>query len=164
MKTCTHTCDHAQSHPPTFFQRLANFDITVCSLELVEEGAHFEFICDALSKLWHDSAVLPRSAHLKHIPVDPLEALWCGPVHHLVALDVLRLLLHLVRGTGDKDCVSLASVCALQFAVEKDAVMDRSITGQLRIHATASPGAGRNGVLTHHITRLFIHPHLLRSF
>lgn len=101
MQTLRRT--HAVTHihiPPTFFQRLANFDITVCSLELIEEGAHFEFICDSLPKLWHNSAVLPRGAHLKHSPVTPLEPLWCRPVHHLITLDVLRLLLHLVNETG----------------------------------------------------------------
>lgn len=100
MQALKHTHSHTHLHPPTFFQRLANFDITVCSLELIEEGTHFEFICDSLPKLWHNSAVLPRCAHFKHSPFTLLEPLWCRPVHHLVALDVLRLLLHLMNGTG----------------------------------------------------------------
>lgn len=68
-----------QSHTftsPTFLQRLANFDITVCSLEFIEEGADFEFICDSLPKLWHNSAVLSRGAHLEHSPFAPLQPLW----------------------------------------------------------------------------------------
>lgn len=61
--------------PPTFLQRLANFDITVCSLEFVEEGADFELIRDSLPKLRHDGAVLARGARLKHGPVTPLQTL-----------------------------------------------------------------------------------------
>lgn len=72
-RTQSHTVTY--SHPPTFLQRLANFDITVCSLEFIEEGADFEFICDSLPKLWHNSAVIPRGAHLEHGPFAPLQPL-----------------------------------------------------------------------------------------
>lgn len=106
MKWCRHekkkekhqstlACRH--SLPPTFFQRLANFNITVCSLKLVEEGADFEFVCGALLQLCHDGAVLSGGPDLKDFPFVSLLALWWDPVHHLVALNVLGLLLHLVK-------------------------------------------------------------------
>lgn len=94
---------HAHTQPPTFLKCLANFDITVCSLEFVEEGADFEFICDSLPKLRHDSTVLSRTAHLEDCPLAPLQPLRWWPVHHLVALDVLRLLFHLVSGEDGLD-------------------------------------------------------------
>lgn len=80
QRTHTHSPMHASTppHPTpphTFFQRLANFDIAVCSLEFVEERADFEFICDSLPKLWHNSAVLSRCAHLEHSPLAPLQSL-----------------------------------------------------------------------------------------
>lgn len=66
---------HTHLHSPTFLQRLANFDIAVRSLEFIEEGTDFEFICDSLTKLWHNSTVLSRCAHLEHSPLAPLEPL-----------------------------------------------------------------------------------------
>ena len=85
MKTWAHTGAETIAHMHTaasihisltFLQRLANFDITVRSLELVEEGADFEFVCDSLPKLRHHGAVFPGVAHLKHGPVAPLKPLW----------------------------------------------------------------------------------------
>lgn len=85
IKLCKHENMHAHTqaamqtrtrlHPPTFLQRLANFDIAVCSLELIEEGADFEFVRDSLAELWHDSAVLPRGADFEHSPLAPLRPL-----------------------------------------------------------------------------------------
>ena len=90
MQTLEHTCARLHTFTsPTFLQCLANFDIAVCSLEFIEEGADFEFIRDSLPKLRHNGAVLPRGAHLKHSPLAPLLPLWRRPVHHLVALYVL---------------------------------------------------------------------------
>lgn len=89
MLAVKHTLTHSHSHPPTFLQSLANFDITVGSLELVEEGADFEFICDTLPELRQNGAVLPRCSHLEHFPFAPLHPLRGRPVHHLVALGVL---------------------------------------------------------------------------
>lgn len=66
------TQSHTFTSTPTFFQRLANFDITVGSLEFIEEGADFEFICDSFSELWHNSAVLSWGAHFEHSPFAPL--------------------------------------------------------------------------------------------
>lgn len=56
----------------------------------------------------------------------------------------------------DKDSVSLTSLCASQFTVEKwySNIIDCNIAGQLQICASDTWGAGRNGVLTHHITPL----------
>lgn len=88
-----------KTFPPTFIQGLASFNVAVCSLELVEEGADFEFIRDALPQLCHDGAVLSGGPDLEHGPFAPLLALW--PVHHLVALDVLGLLLHLDEENQD---------------------------------------------------------------
>lgn len=76
-KERSHPDIRAHKHqPPTFFERLANFNVAVCSLELVEERADFEFVRDALPKLRHNSAVLSGGPHLKHSPLALLLALW----------------------------------------------------------------------------------------
>lgn len=91
----THPCTH--SHPPTFLKGLSDLDVAVGTLEFVEKWPDFELIRDALPELWHDGAVLSGVAHLEDTPLAPLGPLWCWPVHHPVALNVLRLLLHLVE-------------------------------------------------------------------
>lgn len=74
--TCTQSCTPTDTHPPTFFQRLADFDVAVCSLEFVEEGADFEFVRDPLPELWHHCAVLSQGAHLEYSPLTSLLPLW----------------------------------------------------------------------------------------
>lgn len=105
VRVCTHENIHASAtaftSPPTFLQGLANLDVAVCSLELIEEGTHFELIRDALSELRDHGAVLCGGPHLKHRPFALLGALWRRPVHHPVALGVLGLLLHLESGKGE---------------------------------------------------------------
>ena len=81
---------------PTFLQGLGQFDVAVRALELVEEGPHFELVGGSVPEAGHYCVVFPLGSHLKHGPVPP----WLPfgdrePVHHLVALDVLRLLLDL---------------------------------------------------------------------
>ena len=88
--------------PPTFLQRLADLDVAVRSLELVEERPHLELVGDALPELGHHGALLPGCAYLEHGPLAPLSALRGRPVHHLVALDVLGLQLHLVGGRRNR--------------------------------------------------------------
>lgn len=80
----------------TLLQRSDHFHLAVGSLELVKERTHFKLIRDALLELRYNSAVLARSAHFEHTPLTAgLAGLRRGPIHHLVALNVLRLLLHL---------------------------------------------------------------------
>lgn len=92
---------HTLTPTPTFLEGLADLDVAVCALEFVEKWANFELVRDALPELWHDGAVLRGAAHLEDTPLALLRPLWRRPVHHLVALNVLRLLLHLVEdGVG----------------------------------------------------------------
>lgn len=96
--------------PPTFLKGLADLDVTVRALEFVEKWADLELVCDALPELWHDGAVFRGAAHLEDTPLAPLRPLWCWPVHHPVALNVLRLLLHLVEdGVQISESDSLAA-------------------------------------------------------
>lgn len=104
-----HASATAFTFPPTFLQGLADFDIAVCSLELVEEGTHFELVRDALSELRHHGAVLGGGPHLEHRPVALLRALGRRPVHHPVALRVLGLLLHLESGKGEVGLTRLSA-------------------------------------------------------
>lgn len=83
--------------PPTFLKGLSDHDVAVRPLEFVEEGADLELIREPLPELRHDGAALRGVAHLEEGPLAPLRPLWRRPVHHLVALGVLRLLVHLVE-------------------------------------------------------------------
>lgn len=105
---------------PTFLQRLAHFDVAVGSLELVEERADLKVVADPFAELRHHGAVLPGGADLEHGPLAPLRPLRRRPVHHLVALDVLRLLLHLVDSKDAPRICQRALIPSawIQFAVQ----------------------------------------------
>lgn len=55
----------------TFLQRLADFDVAVRALELVEEGSYFELVGGAFAELSDHGRVLGRTPDLKHGPVAP---------------------------------------------------------------------------------------------
>jgi len=87
--------------PLTFFQCPDHLHLTVSSLELIKEGAHFELVDGPSPQLADYHAVLPCCVYLQDTPLPLWLAMLSGrPVKHLVTLDVWGLLLYLVEVHG----------------------------------------------------------------
>lgn len=87
-----------QKFSVTFFQRPDHLDLTVSSLELIKERAHFEFVDGTSLQLTDHHPVLPWGVYFQDTPLPLWLAVLSGyPVKHLVTLDVCGLLLNLVE-------------------------------------------------------------------
>lgn len=82
----------------TFLQCLDHLHLTVSSLELIEEGAHFELVNGAFLQLTNHHAILRRGTCLQDTPLPVgLAVLSRDPVENLVTLDVWGLLFDLTE-------------------------------------------------------------------